>query len=155
MIAERPTVPWYRVPQVWLVIGLPAAVVIGCLITMVIAWRNFDGVVVDDYYRRGLEINRDLARDRRALALGLSAAISVDSKELVVTLGAPPDAAALPEQVGVQLLHATRAGLDIEMVLPEIEPGRYRGPVPTLAAGRWHVRILAADWVIREVFLAQ
>ena len=146
---DLPT-PWYRVPQLWLVLGLPAAVVVGCAIAMVIAWRNFDGPVVDDYYRRGLEINRDLARDRRAAELGLHAVVDYAAGgELTVTITAT-DSSALPDTLPLRLLHATRAGLDTAVLLPRTETGRYQAPALRLAPGRWYLQIDAADWRLRE-----
>jgi len=37
-----PTLPWWRVPTVWLVIAGPAIVVVASTITGVIAWRGGD-----------------------------------------------------------------------------------------------------------------
>jgi hypothetical protein len=37
--------PWWRVPMVWLVWGLPALVVVASVGTGVIAWQCRDGVV--------------------------------------------------------------------------------------------------------------
>jgi hypothetical protein len=56
--------PWWREPQVWLLIAGPAAVVVAGLVTAVIAVRGADPVVAEDYYRRGLHINEELARNR-------------------------------------------------------------------------------------------
>jgi hypothetical protein len=38
----KPTLPWWRVPTVWLVIGGPAAVVVASLATLVLAVRGGD-----------------------------------------------------------------------------------------------------------------
>jgi hypothetical protein len=58
------TKPWHRQPWVWLLIALPMSAVIGGMVTLYIAVTTSDGLVVDDYYRRGKAINLDLARDR-------------------------------------------------------------------------------------------
>jgi hypothetical protein len=50
----------------WLVVGGPAVVVVACVVTAVIAARGADPVVDADYYRRGIEINKQL-RSERAL----------------------------------------------------------------------------------------
>lgn len=44
--ATQPTVPWWRVGMVWLVVGGPLAVVIAATATAVIAIRGADPVVV-------------------------------------------------------------------------------------------------------------
>ena len=37
-----PTLPWWRVPIVWLVIAGPSLVVVASLVTAVLAWRGGD-----------------------------------------------------------------------------------------------------------------
>ena len=56
--------PWWRFPHVWMVIAGPAAVVVAAIATAVIAVRGADPVVAEDYYRRGVHINEELARNR-------------------------------------------------------------------------------------------
>jgi uncharacterized protein len=41
----EPTVPWYRLPIVWMVIGGPAVVVVAGFVTLAIAIRNPDPVI--------------------------------------------------------------------------------------------------------------
>lgn len=45
--ANKPPVPWWREPMVWLVVGGPAVVVVAAIATGVIAWRGADTVVSD------------------------------------------------------------------------------------------------------------
>ncbi len=56
--------PWYRHGYVWLLISGPAAVVVAGVITTVIAASGADPLVTRDYYRRGVEINQQLMRER-------------------------------------------------------------------------------------------
>ncbi|MDB4906876.1 MAG: hypothetical protein JWO05_1660 [Gemmatimonadetes bacterium] len=56
--------PWWRYGHVWLVISGPAIVVVAGLVTAWIAVRNADPVLAEDYYRRGIEINKTLAHDK-------------------------------------------------------------------------------------------
>ncbi len=53
--------PWWRHGHVWLIISGPAIVIVAGIATAVIAVRQPDPVVAEDYYRRGVEINRTLA----------------------------------------------------------------------------------------------
>jgi hypothetical protein len=53
--------PWYREPWPWLLMAGPAAVIVAGVITTWIAFSTFDGLVAEDYYRRGLNINATLA----------------------------------------------------------------------------------------------
>lgn len=58
--------PWWRYPHVWLVIAGPALVVVAALVTAWIAVRHPDPVLAEDYYRRGIEINKTLAAEQKA-----------------------------------------------------------------------------------------
>jgi hypothetical protein len=139
--------PWHRVPFVWLLIALPLAAVVGSFATLWLAIRSDDGLVADDYYRRGKEINRVLARDRAAAGLGLAGKVEFDAarRHLVVRLEAREDMN-LPPQVEFRLLHATRAGLDRVLILPRHRGATYEAPLPELAPGRWNLQLAARDW---------
>ena len=50
--------PWYRQFWPWFLIALPATVVVAGLTTWWIAAHKADSLVVDDYYKEGLAINR-------------------------------------------------------------------------------------------------
>lgn len=61
-----PVRPWWRHSYVWLVIAGPASVAVAGAATVWIAVRGADPVVAEDYYKRGIEINKTLA-DRALL----------------------------------------------------------------------------------------
>lgn len=139
---------WYREPLVWLVILFPAAAVMGGIATLVLAIRSDDGLVVDDYYNRGLEINRDLARDQQAETHGLVARLEREPThhELRVTLTAGANFV-WPAQLRVALIHATKPGLDQTLLLTQGLAGVYTSTRPVLlAAGDWYVHIEADNW---------
>lgn len=61
--------PWWKFGYVWLLIAGPAAVVVAGFATLWLALANPETLVAEDYYRRGVEINRDLAAAKlRSLA---------------------------------------------------------------------------------------
>jgi uncharacterized protein len=62
-IEQTPTQPraWWRYPLLWMVIGLPAAVVVASLTSAWLAVHTTDSVIDEDYYQKGVEINRTLA----------------------------------------------------------------------------------------------
>ncbi len=64
------TQPWYRQFWPWFLILLPASVVVASLYTVYIANRGADDLVVDEYYKDGLAINRQLEKEQRSLATG-------------------------------------------------------------------------------------
>lgn len=61
---QSDTKPWWKYAHVWLIIAGPVAVVIAGFITLAIAIRVPDPVVAEDYYRRGLDINKTLSDDQ-------------------------------------------------------------------------------------------
>ena len=138
--------PWYREPWVWLLIALPMSAVIGGIITIVIAVSTSDGLVVDDYYRRGKAINRDLARDRMAAQYRLEAHFDfgADGRRVGLSLRAPDYRP--PETLMLAVLHPTRKGLDQRVLLVRTQPGRYTGRLDLLAPGNWYVQLEADDW---------
>jgi hypothetical protein len=141
------TEPWYRVAFVWLVVALPLTAVVASFVTLALAIRSDTGLVEDDYYNRGMEINRVLDRDRAAAAAGLESRLVLDGAhhELRVSLHArrhePP-----PANVRLKLMHATRAGFDKILILPRQADGTYRAPLPEFVPGHWDVQLSAQDW---------
>lgn len=64
---------WWRFPHVWLVISGPAVVVVASFITFYLAASGQDPVVDQDYYRKGIEINRTLGDKPTSLAPAVQA----------------------------------------------------------------------------------
>ena len=57
--------PWWKFGYVWLVISGPAAVAVASVVTVWLALAYPETLVAQDYYRRGVEINRELAAQRQ------------------------------------------------------------------------------------------
>lgn len=132
--------PWYREPWPWLLMAGPATVIVAGVITTWIAFKTSDGLVADDYYKRGLAINSVLKREEVAAQRGIAAEVSRvrsgSQGELVVQLSN-----AQPEALFVTLAHATRAGYDVRLRLARGSDGAYRAELPHMPAGRWRVVI--------------
>jgi hypothetical protein len=126
--------PWYREPWPWLLMAGPATVVVAGAITLWLAVASADGLVVDDYYRRGLAINRDLTLERHAAARGIAAQAMREPRRLRVVLHGAAPAALL-----AQLVHATRSGYDRSLVLAPVAPGEYEAELPPLPKGHWRL----------------
>jgi hypothetical protein len=137
--------PW-KEPLVWLVVGIPAATVVAGLATWWIAAQRADSNVAEDWYKRGLTINRSLERESRALALGLRAEVSLaGTHDLRVRLeGDGP----LPDTIAVVLTHPVRAEQDRRLSLDRQPDGGYRIVSPLAGAGHWGLSIEAQDWRI-------
>jgi uncharacterized protein len=138
---------WYREPLVWLIITFPLTAVIAGFFTLYLAILSKDGLVVDDYYQKGKEINMSLARDRAAALHGLRAGVTLDAakQKVLVHLSAAKNRL-LPDRINLRWLHATRAGFDRTQMLIRSPDGSYRAAFPELAPGHWYVQIEAQDW---------
>jgi hypothetical protein len=65
--------PWWRFGHVWMVISGPAIVVVASFVTLYLAVSGTDPVVDEDYYRKGIELNRTLAENPESLAPAVQA----------------------------------------------------------------------------------
>lgn len=55
--------PWWKFGFVWMVIAGPASVVLASIATVWITLANPETLVAEDYYRRGMQINKTLAEE--------------------------------------------------------------------------------------------
>ncbi|MFO8023526.1 FixH family protein [Thiohalophilus sp.] len=135
--------PWYRQFWPWFLIALPATAVIASIATLIIAIKNPDGLVVDDYYKQGMAINQTLARDRHARFLGLHAGgeVGPGGEVQLILQGKQPQPA---QRLRLSLLHPTRADQDqvIVLELSDTSPARFQGEfeIPP-DVGQWHVQL--------------
>ena len=138
---------WYREPLVWLLILFPASAVFGGIITIVLAVSSNDGLVVDDYYKRGLEINQTLERDKAATRYGLQATLRfhIENQWIELNLNARPNYK-LPSQIWLQLNHHTRSSFDQKVLLKRTGDRIYQGNLPLLEKGLFFVQLAADDW---------
>jgi len=134
---SRPPRPWYREPWPWLLMAGPLVVIVAALFTAWLAVSSSDGLVAEDYYRKGLAAGETLARSRRAEELGIVAGLRLVSDEVRIRLDAAgQDVAARPRGLIVTLSHPTRAGIDQQAELKP-EDGVYVGRLRLPAAGHW------------------
>jgi hypothetical protein len=116
-------------------------------VMLTLAVTTYDGLVADDYYEKGLQINRSMERDAMAERQGLAAVVLLGSGggAVEVRLDGNPRFEA-PEIVNLRLFHATRPGLDLHLALRRIASGRYLASRPDLAPGRWYMQLDADGW---------
>jgi uncharacterized protein len=133
---------WYREPWPWLLMAGPAAVIVAGVITVYLAIASNDGLVADDYYKRGLAINQTLSRDAVARHLELRARIAFSPDFASVTVSFAGKAP--PGQLMLNLAHAVRPALDKRLPLTAragVGVGDYEAAFPALPAGRWQVTV--------------
>lgn len=134
--------PWYTQFWPWFLIALPATSIVVSVAALVLAVRNADSLVRDDWYTRGLAINRDLGRAQEAVRLGLGATLTVDPAraELVVRLDGD-DGSGLEIELQLQLQHPTDARRDRVLHLVRRVPGTYHAALDRELRGRWYVSL--------------
>ncbi len=147
MIREPEKKPWFQEAYVWLLISFPLAAVIGGIITTILAVQSDTGLVADDYYKRGMEINRTLERNRSALASGLSINLQYEQSndKFRFILGANNEFN-FPDKLKVSFLNASKAGLDSESTFIRSGKNIYTAVNPNLVRGKWHIIIEDSDW---------
>lgn len=127
----------------------PAAVIAAGAVTVWLALATDDGLVADDYYKRGLAINQTLERDHLAVARRYRAqlALNPEGTAVRVTLRGG-EGAVLPAALRLRLAHPTRAGLDQVATLQASGLGDYEGKLAPLQPGRWILVLedTAATW---------
>ena len=140
--------PWYREPLVWMVLAIPATAVLGGVVMLVLANATWDGLVADDYYRRGMQIDRSLARDAEAARLGLRATLAFPAPGIVeARLAGTHDTAASDEaRLDLRFARAARAGADVRVPMTRDAGGVWRGVLPALPPGKWYVQLDTERW---------
>lgn len=126
--------PWYRQFWPWFLIALPGTVVVAALYTLFLANRYSDDLVIDDYYKEGLAINRQLDRQHTAETLGITATLKLDNQQLDITVTGQIAA----PQLRLMLSHPMEASRDLTVPVKRTSPGHYRVQLPQPLPGRWH-----------------
>ena len=60
--------PWWKFGHVWLVLAGPLVVIVAGFITLWLAMSRPDPEVAEDYYQRGIDINKTLEHPEKSLA---------------------------------------------------------------------------------------
>ena len=127
---------WYREPWPWLLMTGPAIVIVAGFYTLWLAIQSDDGLVADDYYKRGLAINQTLLRAQRAEQLALGARVELGGDPTRIRAKLTGAAISLPPVLRLRLVHPTQAVADQVIELHAVAPGEYEGTRATAAAGR-------------------
>ncbi len=143
------TSPWYRRAWPWLLFIPPVGAVLGGILTIILAIQSPNALVVDDYYKEGLAINRQKHRLEMARGAQLDALLRSDGERLTLSLRSHETID--DDTLLLQFIHATRADLDRSIELKALGDGDYAAPAPDLPTGAWYLRLRPADnrWEIR------
>lgn len=139
---ETPILPWYKHRWPWLLMIAPVAATIVGIAFLRTAILTDDGMVVDDYYKRGKEINMELKRDKLADSMNLVAnvefAADMRSVRVAVKSSTP-----LPDTLALTMVHPTQDDYDIITVLTRSHDNVYQGALAPIShpARHWYVQL--------------
>lgn len=145
---------WYKEPWMLLVVGGPVIVVIAGIITFYIAWQGSDKIISKDYYKQGLNIDKDIQRDAKAVKNKMRAMLELDSATGKISLQLE-SAAILPSAVTLNISASSSSAvyeLLHKVTLSQMKPGIYEGTLKIASNSAnfnlalWHIKIEAADW---------
>ena len=137
---------WKQEPLVWLLIAIPAAAVVMGVVMITLAIQSYSGLVVDDYYKKGKQINRVIARDQFAWELGLAADFRLAGNGLIEVRFDPGVGFVPGENIELNLVHATRPGLDQKIMLHRSDTSLLSGQLQLQGEGRWNLYLQTPDW---------
>ena len=149
---------WYQQFWPWFLIALPGTVVVACFYTLYIALTYPHSMVDDSYYKEGLAINKTLAQDREAAALGLRAEVRFfsgeNSDQVDVTLtvkgagkgtakgaGAGAGTGEWPN-LALLMLHPGSQKRDQIIKLEQVSEGQYRATIPQHYQYSYYLRLV-------------
>jgi len=132
----------------WLLAGGPVIVVVASVFTASLAVRSDDGLVAQDYYKRGLMINQKLRTlpAETAPRLGARLAVSDSGNVRVHVRGVDETSAAAPATLRLRLSQATLGTPVTLIVLQRESGGDYVGKLGSQAPGRWIVGLESDAW---------
>lgn len=147
---EEQAKAWYKQFWPWFLIALPGSVVIASVATIILAVSHPDAVVVDDYYKAGLAINRDLSREQLAIQLDIKSQMHISDHHVKLTLNASKGG--LPSRLLLRFMHPTLSDRDQTILLKPTDTMTFTGDIATLANGAWNVSIEseAPAWRIQK-----
>ncbi|QNA89496.1 cytochrome oxidase assembly protein [Massilia sp. Dwa41.01b] len=136
---HAPVAPRYRHRWPWFIMLGPVAVMLATAVTVSLALRQPEAMVVDDYYKQGKAINQDLRRDRVATALQLAFDARFDAaagtlEGRLASFGRP-----MLAPFRLQLAHPTQPRKDIALQVVPGPDGRFLVRLPGLAPTHWQV----------------
>ena len=137
---------WKREPLVWMLIAIPFSAVIMGVVMITLAIQSWSGLVVDDYYKKGKQINRVLARDKFAYELGLAAGLKIET-DGSIEIRFDPEVQFIPgDKIVLELVHATLPGLDQQLIMQKRDTHLLRGEIRLPGSGRWNLFLQTGDW---------
>lgn len=156
------TYPWYKEFWVWVIIGMPACVILGCIYTVAIAFIYADSIV-DEYANNDpIAISKVMEKQRSAKLMGLKANINISRQDGKVSMHLYQASSEkikildndMPQTIQLKLEHPTLDQYDQEIVLHKTSLGTYQGNLTSFYSGWRYLSIKPSSekWLIKGKF---
>ena len=148
-LSDMSALEWYRYGWVWFVFTIPFAAVLFGIVMIVSANYQPDDVVVDNYYKEGKGINKRIARDAKAVELGVQVTLAA-----LTETGAVFGIEAAGGDVQMSLFHVTDQKQDMSFQLVSQGEGVYTVSSAEFARrlslpGIWYIEFTDDNWRLR------
>ena len=141
--------PWYKQFWPWFLIILPLTVVVWTIITVIVFSNNSVSLVTEDYYKKGKAINIDISKINVAKELELSASVSSENSDVVVSF----NKGQLKHYPAITALfaHRTLPDRDFTKLITSDANGQYRLKLDNPLQGPWFIELTPHDeqWLIQ------
>lgn len=150
MTEKTPVAPWYRQPWFWFLTIFPIAAICSSMTILVMGSTADRSMVTDDYSKEGRGINMAIARDQKALDLGLSGGLTVDGRSASLTLTDTEGPVDYPYLI-MSFYHPTQSDRDRIVQFRKISDGEYAGTMVGDMDGRWYYDLQGPenDWRVK------
>jgi uncharacterized protein len=146
--------PWYKQGWPWALIAIPFLTVIAGVITFKLALDSSDGLVQDDYYKKGLAINRNLDKLDFAKKMDVKVKLTIDrnSSLIFMKLLSKSD---VPSSVILRFAHPTQKEKDKEFLFSHLNGEDYVADLSEISPGYWHVSLTDEknQWIVKSRWL--
>ena len=148
--SQSPT-PWYRQFWPWFLIVLPGTVVVAGIITIWIALRQDIGMVHENYYQEGLDINAVLQQTEIAARYNVDVNILFSQQDQQVTIFLSGETNA-PESLTLLLSAPFKPEDDHKIILAAQNSKLFSGPIRKPLKGRYYLSIVPNnnEWRLTE-----
>lgn len=116
-----------------------------------LALRSNSGVVVQNYYERGIHYNQTLEQAQFQKELGWMGELVIDGSFMIYSLHASDGKAVSDKTIFVKMVRPVQDGFDFMVPLSETKDGVYRGKFHAPLKGAWDAHI-SIEWADGQYF---
>ncbi len=147
---EKPVEPWYRQFWPWFIMSIPAATVVACMYTISLALSTSDSLVLKPVKGIDSLTEQHLTAEKRAVELGMHAAVAFqrDTGVVTVTVNALPEADRM-NAMELVFSHPTIRSRDHRILLSPTastaESTTFEGRTERSLVDRWYIVLEQSD----------